>query len=543
DRPAAAAGHREPGADHLAVPGGRRADPLHHLLGVAAEQDRRGLLRRRSLVLRLPERAGHRRGLHVRGLIPRHLGGHRPLRLRRVPLLHRVPGRLAGRPAAGGGAAAQLRPLHDGRPARLPDAADASPQRRGHLDDRGVHLLPAGPDGGGGRPGRAAAGRQRPGGEEPGDRRRRRADGHLRDLRRDEGHHLGADRQGRAADGRHPADHDPGSGPVQLQPLRAARRRRREVRQGAGLPRAGPALRQGPDRQDRLLVPRPGAGAGHRGPAAHPDPLLHHADRERGPQVGAVGHRADRFLLSDDAGPGLRRRSAGRHRSGQPDRHQLGQRSLAAAGSGRRRRGRHARRVGAAGPDLGGGLRHHLGRGRRPHPHLGLLGGARPVCQRDQEGPGQREERARRGPDRGLRHRGGGHRAGHPGPAAEHRLPGGAGLRGRRLGQPAGLAVQPLLAPVQHPRRHLQHLRRAGGCGDPGDLLPGRIGYRHLAGAGDGLRLVPAAQPWLGVHPVRLPVRDRRHPAEQGPRGGAALRRAGRPLPHRGRSREGHQPL
>ena len=42
-----------------------------------------------------------------------------------------------------------------------------------------------------------------PGAEEPGDHRRRRADDHLRDPRRDEGHHLGADRQGRAADGRH----------------------------------------------------------------------------------------------------------------------------------------------------------------------------------------------------------------------------------------------------------------------------------------------------------------------------------------------------
>ncbi len=45
--------------------------------------------------------------------------------LRRLPLLDRLPRRLAGRAAAGRRDAAQLRPLHDGRPARLPDDASA----------------------------------------------------------------------------------------------------------------------------------------------------------------------------------------------------------------------------------------------------------------------------------------------------------------------------------------------------------------------------------------------------------------------------------
>ena len=49
------------------------------------------------------------------------------------------------------------------------------------------------------------------------------ADDLLRHRRRHEGHHLGADRQGRAADGRHRADHRPGAGEVRLQPLRAPR--------------------------------------------------------------------------------------------------------------------------------------------------------------------------------------------------------------------------------------------------------------------------------------------------------------------------------
>ena len=58
---------------------------------------------------RLPERPRHRRRLHVGGVVPRHLRRHRAVRLRRLPLLDRLPGRLAGRAAAGRRAAAQLR--------------------------------------------------------------------------------------------------------------------------------------------------------------------------------------------------------------------------------------------------------------------------------------------------------------------------------------------------------------------------------------------------------------------------------------------------
>ena len=53
---------------------------------------------------------------------------------------------------------------------------------------------------------------------------RRRPDGLLRHRRRHEGHHLGADRQGRPADGRFGADRRARAGGVQLQPLRPARR-------------------------------------------------------------------------------------------------------------------------------------------------------------------------------------------------------------------------------------------------------------------------------------------------------------------------------
>ena len=84
-------------------------------------------------------------------------GCHRPLRLRRLPVLHRLPGRLAGRPAAGRRAAAQLRPVHHGRRPRLPDAPAPGPYRRGRLHHRRLDLLPAGPDGGRGRARLAAA--------------------------------------------------------------------------------------------------------------------------------------------------------------------------------------------------------------------------------------------------------------------------------------------------------------------------------------------------------------------------------------------------
>ena len=189
--------------------------------------------------------------------------------------------------------------------------------------------------------------------------------------------------------GTHP-DHRPGAGEVRLQPLRAARRRRRQHRQGRGVPQPGPEVRRHADQQDRLRLPRPRAGARHRRPAAHPDPLLHRADRAGRPQVGAVGDRPDRRLLPDDAGARLRCRRAARHRRGQRGRRQRRQPGLAAARRGGRRRCRLDRRRRPAGADLGGRVRDDPRRGRRPDADLGLVGGARPLRQRDQEGPGHR---------------------------------------------------------------------------------------------------------------------------------------------------------
>ena len=77
-------------------------------------------------------------------------------------------------------------------------------------------------------------------------------------------------------------------------------------------------VRREPDVEDRLPVPRPRPGARHRRPAAHPDPLLHRADRAGRAEVGAVGDRPDRRLLPDDAGPRLRCRGPARPRPGGP---------------------------------------------------------------------------------------------------------------------------------------------------------------------------------------------------------------------------------
>ena len=80
-----------------------------------------------------------------------------------------------------------------------------------------------------------------------------------------------------------------------------------------------PGLKYGvsTDQPDRLPVARPGAGARHGRTAAHPDPLLHGADRQGRAHLGELGDRADRLVLPDDAGPRLRCRGAAEHRTGQ----------------------------------------------------------------------------------------------------------------------------------------------------------------------------------------------------------------------------------
>ena len=87
ERPRRAADMSTPDPHHDPLPRRRRADHRHHLLGQPADLRRRRLLRRRPRLLRLPERPGHRRRLHVGRVVPRHLRRHRADRLRRLPLL------------------------------------------------------------------------------------------------------------------------------------------------------------------------------------------------------------------------------------------------------------------------------------------------------------------------------------------------------------------------------------------------------------------------------------------------------------------------
>ena len=75
------------------------------------------------------------------------------------------------------------------------------------------------------------------------------------------------------------------------------------VARGPEVPRAGAV----PDHAARHRLARARPGARHRGPAAHPDALLHRARRQGGARLGDVGDGPDRRLLPDDDVPGLRR--------------------------------------------------------------------------------------------------------------------------------------------------------------------------------------------------------------------------------------------
>ena len=136
---------------------------------------------------------------------------------------------------------------------------------------------------------------------------------------------------------------------------------------------------------------------------------------------------------------------------------------------------------------------------------------------------------------RRRRHRPGRDPAGHPGAEAERRLPGGARLRDRRLGEPAGDRLQHVLEGVQHQGRGLEHLRRPDRLGRTGDLQPDRLRqgpgprdrqepvavadqHRHL--------LVPAREPGHRLDPARVPARLHRLHHVQGAGRGGPLHRA-----------------
>ena len=179
----------------------------HHLLGVQALRRLQRLLRRRSPDQGLAERSRGRRRLHERRILPRHRRYYRVFRLRRFHVLRGLAGCLSDGAAGGRRAAAQRRQIHHGRRAGLSTegAAGAGHGVDQHADRQ--HLLHDRADGRRGRAGGPAAERLRHQLPRRGDWRRH-SDDHLRRVRRHAGDHVGADRQGHPADGRHgPAEH------------------------------------------------------------------------------------------------------------------------------------------------------------------------------------------------------------------------------------------------------------------------------------------------------------------------------------------------
>ncbi len=92
-------------------------------------------------------------------------------------------------------------------------------------------------------------------------------------------------------------------GEDRLEPVRHLRPRRGAVRRWRRVPGAGPAV-HGADRHD---LARSRAAARDRRVAAHPDAVLHRAEREGRAVVGGLGGRPDRRVLRDDHVPRFRR--------------------------------------------------------------------------------------------------------------------------------------------------------------------------------------------------------------------------------------------
>ena len=210
----------------------------HHLLGLQARLAARSASTPRAArspaartASRSPATTCQRR------VVPRHRRPDLPLRLRRVPVLDRVPRRVPHGDVPARRADAQRGQVHDRRRAVVPPERDAGARRGGARHVRGRDLLPDRADGRRGRADREARRHRLLARGDPD----RRLHALLRDLRRHGRHHVGADRQGRAADGRHPRDVGLRARQGRLQPDRAVQPRRREQEPRSRRSRSAPA--------------------------------------------------------------------------------------------------------------------------------------------------------------------------------------------------------------------------------------------------------------------------------------------------------------
>ena len=136
---------------------------------------------------------------------------------------------------------------------------------------------------------------------------------------------------------------------------------------------------------------------------------------------------------------------------------------------------------------------------------------AHDVYASDEEPSGHRKRAGAGVPHHRRRHRRPRHPAGHPGRRAEHRVPGGTGLRGGGRRQPADDPLFAVLATVQHPRGAVEHVRRADLDDRADHLLARGVGGEDRDDAERGLRVVPAGQSGYRIDPARVHPRHRRH--------------------------------
>ena len=93
-------------------------------------------------------------------------------------------------------------------------------------------------------------------------------------------------------------------------------------------------------------------------------------------------------------------------------------------------------------------------------------------------------------------------RVGHPRRRTEHRVPGGAGVRGRRRGESADDPLFAVLATVQHPRCAVEHVRRPDLDDRLDRLLPGGVGSKTAMLPGVDFAWFPLANPGIVSIPL-----------------------------------------